>query len=90
MNEFPNDCGFEVTTSSPRYAQSNNRSEKCVGIVKSFLRKAYEEGTDPYISLLQYREKNVAGAPYSPAQMLMSRPLRDKLPSTTLCVEPKR
>jgi hypothetical protein len=78
MSEFANDWGFEITTSSPRHAQSNGQSEKFVGIVKSFLRKAHEEGRDPYISILQYRNTPVAGAPYLPAYMLISRHFRDK------------
>ena len=88
MAEFADSWGFQITTSSPRYAQSNGQSEKFVGIVKSFLRKAHEEERDPHISLLQYRNTPTSGAPYSPAQLLMSRCLKDKLPSTANVLTP--
>ena len=78
MASFAEEMGFEIITSSPRYAQSNGQSEKFVGIVKSFMRKAHEEGRDIWMSLLHYRNTPITGAPYSPAQLLMSRKLRDK------------
>ena len=82
------EIGFEIVASSPRYAQSNGQSEKFVGIVKSFMRKAHEEGRDFWMSLLQYRNTPITGAPYSPAQLLMSRQLRDKMPSTSNTLKP--
>ena len=48
MAEFADSWGFQITTSSPRYAQSNSQSEKFVGIVKSFLRNAHEQERDPH------------------------------------------
>ena len=40
MASFAEEMGFEIITSSPRYAQSNGQSEKFVGIVKSFMQSA--------------------------------------------------
>ena len=88
MAGFATEMGFEIVTSSPRYAQSNGLSEKFVGIVKSFMRKAHEEGHDFWMSLLQYRNNPITGAPYSPAQLLMSRQLRNKMPSTSNTLKP--
>ena len=88
MASFAEEMGFEIITSSPRYAQSNGQSEKFVGIVKSFMRKAHEEGRDIWMSLLYYRNTPITGAPYSPAQLLMSRKLRDKMPSTSNILKP--
>ena len=88
MASFAEEMGFHIITSSPRYAQSNGQSEKFVGIVKSFMRKAHEEGRDIWMSLLHYRNTPITGAPYSPAQLLMSRKLRDKMPSTSNILKP--
>ena len=52
MAGFATEMGFEIVTSSPRYAQSIGQSEKFVGIVKSYMRKAHEEGRDFWLSLL--------------------------------------
>ena len=84
MAGFATEMGFEIVTSSPRYAQSN----ECVGIVKSFMRKAHEEGRNFWMSVLQYRNTPITGAAYSPAQLLMSRQLRDKMPSTSSTLQP--
>ena len=88
MAGFVSEMGFEIVTSSPRYAQSNCQSEKFVGIVNSYMRKAHEEGRDFWMSLLQYRSTPITGAPYSPAQLLMSRQLRDKMSSTSNTLKP--
>ena len=80
MKQFADDWGFTITTSSPRYPQSNGQSENTVGLVKQLMRKAYEEGRDPHLALLAYRNTPVVGLAYSPSQLLNSRMLRDKLP----------
>ena len=49
--QFARDWGFAVCTSSPRYSQSNGMSEKAIQTIK----KAFEDGNDPYIALLEYR-----------------------------------
>ena len=85
---FAEEMGFQIITSSPRYAQSNGQSETFVGIGKSFMRKAHKEGRDIWMSLLHYRNTPITGAPYSPAQLLMSRKLRDKMPSTSNILKP--
>ena len=53
-----------------------------IGTVKQLMRKANEDSRDPHLALLAYRNTPVAGMPYSPAQLLMSRKLRDNLPTT--------
>ena len=78
-----------INTSSPEHAASNGQSEKMVGTVKQLLRKAREDGRDPHIALLEYRNTPVSGLEYSPAQLLMSRMLRDKLPTTANLLKPK-
>jgi hypothetical protein len=82
LQEFANEWNFKITTSSPRYPQSNGQSEKFVGTIKDLFRKALHANKDPWMSLLDYRNTPVAGLPYSPAQLLMSRTLKDTLPRT--------
>lgn len=45
---------FKHTTSSPRYAQSNGRSENAIKVAKRLMRKAREAGNDPLLALLDW------------------------------------
>lgn len=89
FKDFAHNWEFKHTTSSPRYPQSNGQIENAVGTVKKMLKKAFEDGTDPYIALLEYRNTPITGMEYSPAQMLMSRRLRSKLPTTGELLRPE-
>jgi len=89
MKEFAEDWGFELVTSSPRYPQSNGQSERYVGIMKSIMRKALEEGRDPNMALLEYRTTPLTGMKYSPAQLLMSRRLKTRIPMRQKLLEPR-
>lgn len=59
-----------------------------VGIVKSLFNKCRESNSDPYIALLQYRNTSQSTG-NSPAQLLMSRSLRMKLPTSENLLKPK-
>ena len=89
MRQFASQRDFKITTSSPEYPASNGQSERMVGIVKQLMRKAYEEGRDPHLALLQYRNIPVSGLSYSPAQLLKSRMLRDKMTTHASPLVPK-
>ena len=52
------------------------------------MRKANEDSRDPHLALLTYRNTQVAGMPYSPAQLLLSRKLRDNLSTTESLLKP--
>ena len=85
FQEFATSYGFNSTTSSPTYSQSNGQVERTIGTVKKMLKKA----TDPYLALLEYRNTTIKGMKYSPAQILNSRRLRSKLPVSTKALEPE-
>lgn len=85
---FARDWSFTLVTSSPTYPQSNGQAEKTVQTLKQLLTKAMLSGRDPYIALLEYRNTPVCGMNLSPAQMLMSRRLRTKLPSIAKHLKP--
>ena len=53
--KFSKDYGFQHVTSSPRYSQANGKSENAVKLAKQLLIKCMEDGTDPYIALLEQR-----------------------------------
>ena len=67
MKEFARNWNFEHQTSSPIYAQSNGMAEKCIGTVKSMLKKAIFDGPDPYLALLKYRNTPITTEIGSPA-----------------------
>lgn len=85
FNEFAIKYGIKVTTSSPRYPKSNGQAESGVKIAKQFLRK----GCDLDISLLNYRNTEIVGVGLSPAQLLMGRKLKTKLPVTNISLNPE-
>ncbi|XP_026689282.1 uncharacterized protein K02A2.6-like [Diaphorina citri] len=77
---FSREWDFKSQTISPHHSRSNGLSEKAVGIVKSLFVKANYTNQDIQLYLLNYRNSPVAGLEYSPAQLLMSKNLRSKLP----------
>ena len=89
FREYAREWGIKVTTSSPGYAQSNGQAERYVQTLKNLFKKADEDGRDPYLALLEYRNTPITGLQYSPAQLLMSRTLRSKLPTSEKLLQPK-
>ena len=89
FKSFAEEWGITVTTSSPGFPQSNGQAERFVQTLKRMLKKAEEDGQDPYLALLEYRNTPVSGLPYSPAQLLMSRSLRLKLPVKPSLLQPR-
>ena len=89
MRKFAAEYGFTINTSCPEHAASNGQSERMIGMVKQLMRMANENSRDPHLVLLAYRNTPVAGMPYSPAQLLMCRKLRDNLPTTGSFLKPR-
>ncbi|XP_028412533.1 uncharacterized protein K02A2.6-like [Dendronephthya gigantea] len=80
---------FLHITSSPGYPQSNGQVERTVQTVKKLLKKADESGQDPYLSILEYRNSPLDSFNKSPAQLLMSRRLKSRLPTITSLLQPQ-
>ena len=80
FKQFAQSWGFQHTTSSPYYPQSNGLAESSVKRAKLLLEKTKREGSDLYRNLLNIR--NVPTDPQlgSPSQRLMSRRLRTTSP----------
>ena len=78
---------FRHMTSSPKYPRSNGLAERNVQTIKNLLRKAKAVQQDPYIALLQLRTTPLPDS-VSPAQLLMNRRLRTRLPTTDAFLKP--
>ena len=85
---FAQEWVFKISTSSPHYPQSNGMSERTIQAIKNLLRKAEDTGNDPYIALLEYRNTSITGMQESPAQLLLNRMLKSKLPTTMALLRP--
>lgn len=79
---FCDDWGIVHKISSPYLPRSNGLAERSIQTVKKMLNKYKESGSDPYIALLHYRTTPKSNMP-SPAELLMFRNLRTKLPSVS-------
>lgn len=77
--KFVSEWDFCHVTSSPRYAQSNGKSERAVQTVKKMLKKTIDSKSDFYLSLLSYRNTPRENL-NSPAQLMMGRRLNSRLP----------
>ena len=79
-SRFAREYGFTIVKSSPYYSRGNGKAESAVKIAKNILKKSRKE--NPYLALLAYRNTPQQGYNYSPAQRLMSRRLKDIIPTT--------
>ena len=79
FSAFAKNYGFVHTTSSPIYPQSNGHAERGVQTIKNLLKKA----SDPYLSVMIYRDSVIEGIGKSPAQLFLGRRLKTTLPTTT-------
>ena len=89
FKDFANKWEFEVVTSSPRHPKSNGLVERNVQTVKQLLRKADESKQDAFFALLEFRNSPISGMDESPAELLMSRKLRTRLPTSKSLLQPQ-
>ena len=78
-SRFAREYGFTSTKSTPYHSQGNGNAESVVKIAKNILKKSRNEVL--YLALLAYRNTPQKGYNYSPAECLMSRKLRDIIPT---------
>lgn len=72
---FSNDYGFSHVTCSPNHQSGNGAAERAVQTIKSLLKAS----NDPYAAMLAYRSTPLSSG-FSPAELLMGRKLRTKVP----------
>ena len=89
FKKFVTDWEFHHTTSSPHYPQSNGKVENAVKTAKSLLKKAKDGRSDPYLSLLAFRNTPSSGFDSSPVQRLMNRRTKTRLPTTAALLKPQ-
>lgn len=85
MQVFADSWEFIHTTSSPGFPQSNGQAERAVQTIKNLLKKAQDSNRD----LLEYRNTPLNGIGLSPAQLLMGRRLKSKIPVSKKLLMPK-
>ena len=74
--QFAEYWGFTHTSSSPHHHSGNGEAERAVQTVKNLLKKE----KDPYLALLNYRATPLLQG-QSPAELLMHRKLRTRVPA---------
>ncbi|KAL4008088.1 hypothetical protein ACER0C_001940 [Sarotherodon galilaeus] len=89
FQDFAKEWEFCHNTMSPHHAQSNGMAERGVQTVKLLLKKAKAEGNDPYLSLMNLRSTPLEDIGASPAQLLMGRRIRTRLPTTSQRLQPQ-
>ena len=72
---------FSHITSSPRYPKANGMAERAVQTIKKLLEKADMKNEDPYLAVLAHRSCPDPNEDPSPAEKLMNRQLRTRLPA---------
>ena len=80
---------FEHLTSIPGNPKANGKVEFAVKTAKSLLRKALDSGTDPCMSILEYRNTPTQGLDSSPAQRMMNRGTKTLLPTARSLLQPR-
>ncbi|KAJ0172603.1 hypothetical protein K1T71_011742 [Dendrolimus kikuchii] len=85
---FAREWGFNHVTSSPHYPQANGKSERTVQTIKTMLKKSIKSNSDFQLALLNFRNTPRDGLS-SPAQLLMGRRLRCRLPVHPDLLKPK-
>ncbi|XP_062601076.1 uncharacterized protein K02A2.6-like [Saccostrea cucullata] len=80
---------FQHITSSPNYPQSNGKVEQAVKSAKRIMKRARNSQQDVYLSILDFRNTPTEGMQSSPAQRLMCRRTKSRLPTTPALLEPK-
>lgn len=88
FREFQKTYGFEHLTSSPHHQQSDGLAENAVKIMKRMLKKCKITGEDPHLALLELRNTPRDNGLGSPAQRLMGRRTRTRLPISEKLLRP--
>lgn len=80
LRRFAEQWEFKHMISSPGFTQPNDQNQQVIQTMKILLKKAQER--DLYLALLEYRNAPLDGVKLSPAQLLMGKRLKTKLPAT--------
>ncbi|UYV63185.1 hypothetical protein LAZ67_2003377, partial [Cordylochernes scorpioides] len=87
MTDFCIRWGIKQLFSSPHLHRSNGLAERNIQTIKNQLIKCRDEGSDPFLAILAYRNTPKNDLP-SPAQLCLSRSLRCQIPRITPLYRP--
>lgn len=83
FTSFAQKWGFDhVTSSSPRYPQSNGKAENTVKTVKRLFIKCRESGQSEFLALMDWRNTPTEGLGTIPAQRFLNHRCKTLLPIT--------
>lgn len=80
MKQFSKDWNFKHDTSSPYWPQSNGMVERYVQTIKDMFKKVEEDGKDPYLALMEYRNTPIDENIMSPNDIMFNRKVRGIVP----------
>ena len=89
FQQFSRDWEFVHVSSSPHHHRSNGKVESAVKVATSLLKKALKDNKDPWLAMLDERNTPTESLGLSPAQQLMCRRTRTRLPTATSLLNPK-
>jgi len=83
FKEFAQEYGFDHTTSSPLYPQSNGFIERCVQTVKNIMKKCHDSRSDINMALLCLRTTPVSHNIPAPCMVLNNRLYKTNIPTAS-------
>ena len=89
FSTFAREWEFRHVTSSPHHHKSNGKAEAAVNVTKNLMKKAFRDGRDPWLALLEYRNTPTEAVGSSPAQRLMSRRTKTLMPTASTLLRPR-
>ena len=89
FKQFVYSYGIRHITSSPLYPQANGLSEKAVQTVKRLIKKCTMTGDDVYLALLDLNNTPRDETIGSPAQRLMGRRTKTRIPTMETLLKPR-
>ena len=89
FSKFARRWGFEHTTSSPHYPQSNGKAENAVKTIKRLFAKCRESGCSEFMALLDWRNTPTEGVESNPAQRFLGRRCKTLLPTHKALLVPQ-
>nr|CAI5841815.1 unnamed protein product [Callosobruchus analis] len=87
FKNFAQEWNFLLKFSSPYHHQSNGLAERFVGIVKEMLHKE-ESSKDLHSLLMENRNTSLPNVNYSPAQLLLNKVIKTKIPVSLNTLQP--
>ena len=87
FSQFAKDWECAHVTTSPKLSRSNGMAEDTIQTVKNVVKKAKAAQQDPMLAILYYKNMPIIDWKL-PAQLLMNRRLRTKLPCTEASLKP--